>query len=57
MWQTGILPATNKIRKRKFHEMTMRYIWIQGQAAEMLTDLTCTKEVFCANPDRESQQF
>ena len=58
--QTGILPATNKIitrfRKRKFHEMTMRYFWIEGQAAEVLTALTCTKEVSCPNPGRDTQQ-
>jgi len=36
--------------------MTMRYFWIEGQAAEVLTALTCTKEVSCPNPGRDTQQ-
>jgi len=33
----------------------MRYIWIQGQVAEVLTALTCTKEVFCPNTCHDTQ--
>ena len=60
MRQTGILPATNKInpriRKRECHETTIRYFLIQGQAAEVLTALTCTKKVSCPKPDRDTEQ-
>jgi hypothetical protein len=60
MRQTGILPATNKIktrfRKRNVYEMTMRYIWIQGQAAKALTAQSCTQDVSCLNPGRDTQQ-